>query len=107
MGAARRRDGAGRGQEGSMRLKPQYLFILTVLGLVVLWMVVRSLFAGGEHKAEAKTAQNAPPSVQAMLTPETQREVEVVVRGRTAATRTVQVRSETAGVVAATPVLQR
>lgn len=46
------------------------------------------------------------PSVQAKLTPETVREVEVLMRGRTEAARTVVVRSETAGVVAATPTLE-
>jgi multidrug efflux system membrane fusion protein len=41
--------------------------------------------------------------VQVRLTPETQREHEVVLRGRTESARTVSVRSETAGVVAAVP----
>ncbi|MFN3582965.1 efflux RND transporter periplasmic adaptor subunit [Phenylobacterium sp.] len=86
------------------RLKPQYAFILAVIGVAVLYFLVRSLFGGGEtpNAAEAKTAE-ALPSVQATLTPETAREVDVVLRGRTEATRAVVVRSETAGVVAATP----
>jgi multidrug efflux system membrane fusion protein len=40
------------------------------------------------------------------LIPEVEREYDVVVRGRTQATRTVVLRSETAGVVAQAPVLQ-
>ena len=38
--------------------------------------------------------------------PETERPYVVTIRGRTQANRTVVVRSETSGVVAATPVLQ-
>ncbi|MBJ7409647.1 MAG: efflux RND transporter periplasmic adaptor subunit [Phenylobacterium sp.] len=87
-----------------MRLKPQYVFIMVLVAVVVLFFVVRSLFGGGAEKAEAKApAANAMPSVQAKLTPETVRELEVVMRGRTEAARSVVVRSETAGVVAATP----
>ncbi|WP_068874161.1 MULTISPECIES: efflux RND transporter periplasmic adaptor subunit [unclassified Phenylobacterium] len=87
-----------------MRLKPQYVFIMVLVAVVVLFFVVRSLFGGGAEKAEAKAPPaNAIPSVQAKLTPETVRELEVVMRGRTEAARSVVVRSETAGVVAATP----
>ncbi len=87
-----------------MRLKPQYMFIIAVLGVVVLWMVVRSLIGGGEApKAQAKPVANPILSVQVQMTPEVQRQVAVIMRGRTEATRAVQVRSETAGLVAATP----
>ncbi|HEX7945970.1 MAG TPA: efflux RND transporter periplasmic adaptor subunit [Phenylobacterium sp.] len=86
-----------------MRLKPQYVFILAVLGVVVVFFIVMSLASGGK-KAEAKpTPVSGPPSVQVELAPETVREVQVVMRGRTEAARTVVVRSETAGVVAAVP----
>src|SRR3982750_2386183 len=86
-----------------MRLKPQYVFILAVLGVLVVFFIVMSLFSGGK-KAEAKaTPTNGPPSVQVKLTPEAVREVQVVMRGRTEAARSVVVRSETAGVVAAVP----
>jgi multidrug efflux system membrane fusion protein len=86
------------------RLKPQYVFILAVLAVGAFYFIVRSLFGGGEapNSAEAKAA-DPMPSVQARLTPETPREIDVVLRGRTEATRAVVVRSETAGVVAATP----
>ena len=91
-----------------MRLKPQYLFVIAVISLVALYFIVRSLFgAVAPHKAEAKTnAAAGPPSVQAKLVPQVVRAYDVVVRGRTQATRTVVIRSETAGTVAAAPVLQ-
>lgn len=90
-----------------MRLKSQYVFVIAVVGLVVVYFVLRSLFGGHAPVASAKPVQaSGPPSVQARLIPEVQRENDVVVRGRTQATRTVVVRSETAGTVAAAPVLQ-
>lgn len=85
------------------RLKPQYVFILVVLGLVALYFVVRPLFGDGDGgAAEAKPVEEIP-TVQAALAPETMRQVDVVLRGRTEAARAVVVRSETAGVVAETP----
>ena len=91
-----------------MRLKPQYLFVVVTVGLVALYFIVRSLFsAAAPHPAQAKAAAPAgPPSVQARLVPQVMRPYDVVVRGRTQATRTVVIRSETAGTVAAAPVLQ-
>jgi multidrug efflux system membrane fusion protein len=92
-----------------MRMKSQYLFVIAVVVVVALYFVVRSLFgAMAPHAAQAKpiAPPSGPPSVQAKLIPEVVRRYDVVVRGRTQATRTVVVRSETAGVVAATPVLQ-
>ena len=87
-----------------MRLKPQYVFILAAMGAVVLYFIAMSLFGGGGEKVQAKAAPaDATPSVQAKLTPETRREIQVTMRGRTEAARSVIVRSETAGVVAAAP----
>jgi multidrug efflux system membrane fusion protein len=93
-----------------MRLKSQYVFIIAVVGVLALFFIVRSLFSHGADDAQAK-AKTAPPavalpSVQVQLTPENVREISVVMRGRTEAVRSVVVRSETSGVVAATPVLQ-
>ncbi|MGA0604586.1 efflux RND transporter periplasmic adaptor subunit [Phenylobacterium sp. VNQ135] len=87
------------------RLKPQYLFILVVIGLLALYFLFGSLFGGkkAHNVAEAKTTADTQPSVQVKLAPETVRQVDVVLRGRTEAARAVVVRSETAGVVAATP----
>jgi multidrug efflux system membrane fusion protein len=90
-----------------MRLKPQYMFVIAVVALVALYFVVRSLIGGHSGVASAKPTQAVgPPSVQVKLIPEVQRQYDVAARGRTQATRTVVVRSETAGVVAQTPVLQ-
>jgi membrane fusion protein, multidrug efflux system len=91
-----------------MRIKSQYLFVIVVMGAVALYFIARSLLSlGAPHAAQAKTTPQAgPPSVQVKLVPEVERPYDVVVRGRTQATRTVVVRSETAGVVAAAPVLQ-
>ena len=91
-----------------MRLKPQYLFVIAVVVLLALYFIVRSLFgAMAPHKAEAKpAAATGPPSVQARLVPEVVRPYDVMIRGRTQATRSVVIRSETSGTVAAAPVLQ-
>jgi multidrug efflux system membrane fusion protein len=89
-----------------MRLKSQYVFILVVLGAFVLFFLVRSLFGGSAEEAEAKAPAPGLPSVQARLTSETVRPVEVSMRGRTEAARTVVVRSETSGVVAAVPAVE-
>ena len=91
-----------------MRLKPQYLFVIVAVGVVAIYFIVRSLFgAVATTPAHAKVAApSGPPSVQAKLVPETIRAYDVVVRGRTQATRSVVIRSETAGTVAAAPVLQ-
>ena len=87
-----------------MRLKPQYVFIIVVLGVLAVFFIGMSLLSGGK-KAQAKptAAASGPPSVQVKLAAETLREVQVVMRGRTEAARSVVVRSETAGVVAAVP----
>ena len=88
-----------------MRMKPQYLFVIVALAIVAIYFIVSSLFAGKETVAAAKPAPSLP-SVQAVLTPETIRPYDVVLRGRTESARTVVVRSETAGVVAQAPALE-
>jgi multidrug efflux system membrane fusion protein len=93
-----------------MRLKSQYFFVIGVVGVVVLYFLVRTV-AGGGHGANPALAKPASagstiPSVQGRLVPEQVREYDVVLRGRTQATRTVQVKSETSGVVAEAPILQ-
>jgi multidrug efflux system membrane fusion protein len=92
-----------------MRLKSQYIFVIGVVALVLVYFVVRSISGGGKgpNPAEAKPSAPVPmASVQVKLTPEEVREYDVVLRGRTQATRAVQVKSETSGRVDATPVLQ-
>jgi multidrug efflux system membrane fusion protein len=89
-----------------MRLRAQYLFIIAVVGVVALWMVFRAATGGGEaSQAQAKPLppDRAAPSVQVKVVPETPHQMDVGLRGRTEAIRTVSVKSETAGLVAATP----
>jgi len=87
-----------------MRLKAQYIFIIAVVAVLVLFFVVRPLFGHDSEAAQPKASTpNPTPAVQVKPTAETVREVEVVMRGRTEAARSVVVRSETAGVVASTP----
>ncbi|MDZ4372780.1 MAG: efflux RND transporter periplasmic adaptor subunit [Phenylobacterium sp.] len=87
-----------------MRLKSQHVFILAVVGVLVLYfvgsLIFRPLNSGGDG-AEAKA--DPLPTVQILATPPSVRPVQVVMRGRTEAARAVVVRSETAGVVSATP----
>ncbi|MFN3514097.1 MAG: efflux RND transporter periplasmic adaptor subunit [Phenylobacterium sp.] len=93
-----------------MRLKSSYLFAAGLLGAVVLYFVIAGIFGGGGEKAgqaKANTAQRSDtPTVQVVTAPEIVREYTVNLRGRTEAARAVVVRSETAGVVAATPVAE-
>ncbi|MDB5474788.1 MAG: efflux system protein [Phenylobacterium sp.] len=93
-----------------MRLKSQYVFVIGVVGVIALYFLVRALFGGGHgpNPAAAKplSAASSIPSVQVKLIPETLRQYDVVLRGRTQATRAVLVKSETSGVVAEAPVLQ-
>src|SRR5690349_19128755 len=88
-----------------MRLKPQYVVILAIVAAILLYFGIRSIFGGNDDALAKAPAAGAggPPSVQVKLTPPTMRELQVVMRGRTEATRSVIVRSETAGVVAAVP----
>ena len=90
-----------------MRLKPQYLFVVILVGVLVIAFAIGTVANRGKSgSAEAKTAQAGKtelPTVQAVLTPEVAREYDVVIRGRTEAARSVITRAESAGVVAATP----
>ena len=86
-----------------MRLKPQYVFIIAVLIVVAVFFVGMSLIRGGKQAEAKPNVANGPPGVQVRLTPQTIREIEVVMRGRTEAARSVVIRAETAGVVAAVP----
>jgi multidrug efflux system membrane fusion protein len=90
-----------------MRVKRSYLIAGGVFGLLVLYFVVRSVLTPHEKDVQASTPKNAQEQatlVQVALTPETLRPYAVTVRARTEATRSVEVRAATAGIVAATPV---
>lgn len=91
-----------------MQLKSSHLFAIGIVGALVLYLIVRALTSGGDGKENgqakaATTPAQALPTVQVINVPETSHEYAVVLRGRTEAARSVVVRSETAGVVAATP----
>jgi len=96
--------------EKAMRFKPAYIVVAAIVAVVFAYLLARPLLGHGDKgaKTDARTkaaAQNAPPLVQVSVTPEAAHPYAVVLRGRTQAARTVIVRSETAGVVAAAPVL--
>jgi multidrug efflux system membrane fusion protein len=88
-----------------MRWKPQVYVPLGILGVLALYFLVSGLVGrGGDHKAQAATQNPQAPLVQTTLTPPQVRPYSVAIRGHTMAFRVVSVRSETSGVVAATPV---
>lgn len=89
-----------------MRMKSSYVIALGIIGATALFLLVLWVVNRGGHTASAASTRpaNELPAVQVALVPEVQRPYAVLIRGRTEAARTVQVRSETAGIVAATPV---
>ncbi len=88
-----------------MRLKPQILVAGGIILAFALYFVISAVVTGGkDHGAKAAGPRNDLPMVQAVLISPQIRPDVVVMRGRTQAARMVSVRSETAGVVAATPV---
>lgn len=90
-----------------MRLKPEYMFVAVVAVALVVAFTIGTLVNRGKSHTPAKAASaSALPSVQVALTPEVTREYDTVIRGRTEAARSVAVKSETAGVVAATPAVE-
>jgi multidrug efflux system membrane fusion protein len=96
-----------------MRVRSSYLVVGAIVALVAAYLVVRPLLGpakSGDANAATPSAAlaqgGAPPLVQVSLIPEVQRPYALTIRGRTQAIRMVVVRSETAGNVAETPVLQ-
>ena len=97
-----------------MRWKSSYVFAAGIVAVMVLYFVVRAMFGDSDREAQATEAKNAAaamarhqdPLVQATLVPEQIKPYDIVVRGHTEAARTVVVRAETAGVVAAAPVVE-
>lgn len=92
-----------------MKIKQSYLFAGAIAGAVILFFVIGGIVTslGSDDKkaaaAAAKTEKVADPLVQVSTVPQALRPYVVSVRGRTEANRTVVVRAETAGPVAATP----
>lgn len=93
---------------GPMRLKSSYVVVAAIVAIVFAYLLVRPLFGHGSKSAEKTTAASQPeaPLVRVDLTPQAEHPLAVSFRGRTEAIRTTVVKSETSGVVAATPVLQ-
>lgn len=89
-----------------MKLKQSHLFAIGIAVVVALFFLVGGIvgmFGEKEKAAQTEPAKIAEPLVQVKLIEEAQRPYIVSVRGRTEANRTVIVRAETAGPVAATP----
>ncbi|MBQ1541367.1 efflux transporter periplasmic adaptor subunit [Caulobacter sp. CCUG 60055] len=91
-----------------MRAKASHLFAAGIVIAVALFFAIGALFGGGKGKAAGADKPRAKdaPLVQAPVFEQALRPYAVVVRGRTQANRTVQVKSQTSGVVAETPILQ-
>jgi membrane fusion protein, multidrug efflux system len=94
-----------------MRVKPAHLVVASIVAAVFAYLLARPFLSPGEAKdkaagAAAAAATPAIPLVAVTLTPQSEHAYQVIFRGRTQAARTVVARSETAGIVAATPVMQ-
>ncbi|NEX93947.1 efflux RND transporter periplasmic adaptor subunit, partial [Caulobacter sp. 17J65-9] len=88
-----------------MRVNKSYVFAGIIIGAVIAYFAISAALGRGKH-AEAAPAEKKKDELQlvrTVLTPESVRPYAVVLRGRTEAMRSVVARSETAGVVAATP----
>jgi multidrug efflux system membrane fusion protein len=86
-----------------MAIKRSYLFAGGILAAMVGFFAVSALMGGKDKPAAAVSKSQPNQAVQVALIQETLRPYGVTIRGRTEAPRTVQVRAETAGLVAATP----
>ncbi len=90
-----------------MRMRPEFLVAGGILAAVGVYFLASAVLGGGSRQAAHAAAPKALlPTVQAIQVQPVDRPYAIVVRGRTEAARIVSVRSETAGVVAATPVRQ-
>ncbi len=91
-----------------MRFKTSYVVAGAILAAVLGYLLLRPLLGAGRVNAATPSASAKPPAplVQVSVTPQATHVIDVDFRGRTQAFRTVVVRSETAGPVAATPVVQ-
>lgn len=92
-----------------MKIKSSYLFAAGIAVVVALYFVIGSIISPARPKAAQTPAAGEAKreiTVQVRDITPVSREFAVVLRGRTEAARTVVVRSETAGVVAATPAVE-
>jgi multidrug efflux system membrane fusion protein len=92
-----------------MKIKQSYLFAGGIAGAVILFFIIGGIvtaISADDKKAATAAAgpeKIADPLVQVSVVSQALRPYVVAVRGRTEANRTVIVRAETAGPVAATP----
>ena len=94
-----------------MRFKSSQVFAIALGLFVVAFFAIGSVVNGVKgHKAKPAVAtatdSRPPAAVQIAETPEEIHPYTVTIRGRTEATRTVAVRSETAGIVSQTPAVE-
>jgi multidrug efflux system membrane fusion protein len=92
-----------------MQMKPSYLIAGGIVLVILAYLVIKPFVSRPDPKVDAAAhaaPTNALPLVRVALTPESAHPYRITLRGRTQATRSVVVRSETAGVVAQTPILQ-
>ncbi len=87
-----------------MRLEPRYMVVAGIVAAFALYFVVSAVLGGHGHAAKAAAPADSTPTVQVSMIAPQMRPDTVTMRGRTQAARSVSVRSETAGVVASTPV---
>ena len=104
-----RADVSARERPEGMRLKPSYAVVGAIVLVVLVYLLARPFLGPAAKPGEAggkAAAAPALPLVRVSLVPQMDHAYVVTFRGRTQAARTVVVRSETPGVVAATPILQ-
>lgn len=92
---------------GISRIKPGYFTAGVIFILISLWLITGQ-FGNGEQAAPplpaAENAQETTPTVRARVLRAEARQLDLILRGKTEALRTVEVKAETAAPVAATPV---
>jgi multidrug efflux system membrane fusion protein len=89
-----------------MQLKQSHLVAIGIAAAVALFFIIGGvvgMFGKSDKSADAAPTTVAEPLVQVTMVSEAQQPYVVSVRGRTEANRSVIVRAETAGPVAATP----
>src|SRR5689334_14385507 len=86
-----------------MQFKTSHLVAGAIVLVVLLFLVVAGLMHKPKPKPAPAASRTELPLVTAPVIQETQRPYSLVIRGHTEANRTVVVRAETAGPVAATP----
>jgi len=92
-----------------MSRKSSYVVVIIILATVLGYLLIRPLLGGAKSKAVAEASAATPPAlplVETTWTPQVDHPYAINLRGRTQAARSVIVRSETAGMVAQTPILQ-